>query len=853
MPNSDEDTSNPETKADMKKIVRDLDFSRMENAIKAFCERDIDQQKRLYDAFRRGYDLKQKTEGSQGDRLLSYLEKNKVEKYFLSRTSEGYLKTMSNGVGPSSILKISASETKHWLADIFYEEEGKAIGNDNINNVLNIMQARARKSGDIQTLHVRVAPGPEGEVYYDLANKKHEGVKITGSGWTVELDLPVMFKRYTVMLPQVYPERGGDVNLFKKYLNLKYEDEKDFALICMITDFIPDIPHILVVCYGPPGSAKTTFSWCWRMVIDPSELEEGLSIPENNKNEFLQNLAHNYLPCFDNISEISSWASNELARAISGSGISKRALYTDDDDVVMRFRRPAMINGINVPATKTDVLDRAAMFQLSLMEEDKRRPEKVFRSEFIADIPKILGGVFDTISKAITIYPTLRLSRFPRMADFFQWGCAIAEALNISGENQGEKNGKRGAERFVELYYRNMERQSEEALKAKLIAKPLIDFLDEQPKTPLLDRNAEQVWTGTPTELLESVTEFTSIHYQKVLEDRYWPKRANTFARQINDIEIDLRKVGYKIEKSMSGHKNEKGITFLSVSPLKTPEKIVSFVPEDEKAPLRVLRKGAENIDRIDLSIAKREDAVTKRISSGSPAIDIESDIDRTSIADKNAIDAIDKQKTSIATLPPENVDKKRVSNDAIDAIDKIDISGYCRGEPEKSEGLCHGINASGDVDITLLSRLESYLEKQKSVGTLAACRQLGLTMETLSLLVAASGNIKWGEHGVLDWAPKLPTKLPTKLPHGEKVELECNCGMRTVLHPAKDQLTVRVPCKKCGAALSAAKVRVKCSHPSCGQIYVDWFPVDIPWELQRCSICKQYGCLQVMNGETKE
>ena len=41
------------------------------------------------------------------------------------------------------------------------------------------------------------------------------------------------------------------------------------------------------------------------------------------------------------------------------AGFSKRQLYTDDDDIIYHFRRCIGFNGINLRATKADLLDRA--------------------------------------------------------------------------------------------------------------------------------------------------------------------------------------------------------------------------------------------------------------------------------------------------------------------------------------------------------------------------------------------------------------------------------------------------------------------------------------------------------------
>jgi len=61
---------------------------------------------------------------------------------------------------------------------------------------------------------------------------------------------------------------------------------------------------------------------------------------------------------------------------------------------------------------------------------------KVVREEddvwnaFQAARAEILGGILDILVKAIGTYPTLELENLPRMADFYRWGYAIADAMD---------------------------------------------------------------------------------------------------------------------------------------------------------------------------------------------------------------------------------------------------------------------------------------------------------------------------------------------------------------------------------------------------------------------------------------
>ena len=91
-----------------------------------------------------------------------------------------------------------------------------------------------------------------------------------------------------------------------------------------------------------------------------------------NINELIQILSHNYIAYFDNVSIIRDWISDTLCRAVTGSGFSKRQLYTDDDDIIYHFRRCIGFNGVNLGATKADLLDRAIIILLERIPKEKK-------------------------------------------------------------------------------------------------------------------------------------------------------------------------------------------------------------------------------------------------------------------------------------------------------------------------------------------------------------------------------------------------------------------------------------------------------------------------------------------------
>ena len=73
--------------------------------------------------------------------------------------------------------------------------------------------------------------------------------------------------------------------------------------------------------HGHQGGAKSTLLEKIRMIVDPSVLKT-LSFPRN-VNELIQQLSHNHVAYYDNISKLEEWSSDELCGLLPVAGLLK--------------------------------------------------------------------------------------------------------------------------------------------------------------------------------------------------------------------------------------------------------------------------------------------------------------------------------------------------------------------------------------------------------------------------------------------------------------------------------------------------------------------------------------------------
>ena len=455
---------------------------------------------------------------SQADRLIKLVKRKDIE-LFHDQYEDCWARIRFRD--HSEIRKCRSRDFRRYLGLIYWQEYRKAPSSQTLSDATNVIESVARYEGECHALFNRVA-WHEGRLYYDLADSKRRAVCITPEGWSIDDDPPILFRRYTHQKAQVAPESRGDLKSVLPFLNLRDESSERLVLVYVVSLFVPDIAHPISIIHGPQGAAKTTFLRCLRRMVDPS-VTETLSLPSKLP-ELVQQLAHHWMPVFDNISKLPEWLSDDLCRACTGAGVSKRELYTDDDDIIYSFRRCVALNGINIVAQKADLLDRSLLFGLKAIQESARKPEADFWNDYEDALPYLLGAVFDVLSYALGIKDTIAHDRLPRMADFAIWGSAISQALGFDPQS------------FPADYRENMNLRNQEILVSSPVAVVVTKFMEDRSE-----------WEGTATKLLSELNKIAgTIHVRT--DDRLWPKAANILSQRLNEIVPNLASAGLEVD-----------------------------------------------------------------------------------------------------------------------------------------------------------------------------------------------------------------------------------------------------------------------------------------------------------------
>lgn len=472
--------------------------------------------------------------------------------------------------------KLESKYFKQYLGALFYQS-GETPSQENVKNTILALTGEALygNNSQIYTLQNRVA-WLEKTIYYDMSDEAWRAVKISNNGWTIENTPPILFSRYKHQAPQVEPALKGNSWLLFDVIKVPSSLQL-LVLVWCISCLIPDIPHPILLAYGTEGSAKSSLCRNIRTIVDPSNQKQ-ISMKRSHE-ELVQILAHNYCALFDNVSWLNEEQIDTLCRAVTGSGESKRELYSDDEDVIYNYRRCIGMNTINLAVNRPDFLDRAILIPLETISNSERLSESELEKQFLERKAKIFGGFLDTLSKAMEIKPTIKLNNKPRMADFAEWGYAITEAL-----------GRKGNE-FIKAYSDNIKNRHQEILAGSMIGTILMSFMADK-----------ETWEGTATALLKLLTD-EALKMGVNVNAHGFPKGANALSEQLTTLRVNLSQNGIILEKLIDvGKSKERGIRLEKTSGVVETSSLSSSSSTNKSESLEMIR------DDVDDEISTNEE-----------------------------------------------------------------------------------------------------------------------------------------------------------------------------------------------------------------------------------------------------
>lgn len=400
-----------------------------------------------------------------------------------------------------------------WLRRLMWEEEGRSVSGEYLKMAAGTLSAQAEFSGEVRELYTRAAwHGRDEALYYELRPGKV--VRIDSGGWTFEAGeaVPVLFRRYANLKPLADPAPAsytGSLDVLDDLVNLKTDRDRRLFKAYLVTVPLEHVGRPIFNASGAMGSGKTTIGRIIKRLLDPTAPETVRFDPR----DFLQKAMHAYIVMLDNQNSIPEWAADTLCRLVTGEADSKRRLYTDDEDIIIELRRALILNGINVPTDRGDVLDRSLVVELERIPDGDRKTEEQLWELFAHKQPELLAAVFDTLSKAIAIKPSLELSRRPRLADWGEYAAAVYEVMGW------------GAQSFLEDWDEVVKVQNQGTLDGSPVAQAVIKLMETHEEVSL-----------TSSKMHQKLKEIAEEQGVDLVRDKAWPKSARWLWRRVKEV-----------------------------------------------------------------------------------------------------------------------------------------------------------------------------------------------------------------------------------------------------------------------------------------------------------------------------
>lgn len=420
------------------------------------------------------------------------------------------------------LLRAGKAGLRAELASRYFSETGTVAGGQALTDATLVLEGLAANQPP-EKLHLRVADH-QGVSYIDTGRTDGTVIRIRAGRWSVINTAPTRFLRTKLTAAMPVPPPAGDVHELWDFINIAVED-RPVLLAALIAALIqPDVPHPVLALFAEQGSAKSTTTRMLVDLIDPSPV--ALRQPPRDADSWVTAASGSWVVALDNLSAIPPWLSDSLCRAATGDANVKRALYTDADLAVVRFRRCVIINGIDVGAVRPDLAERMAMVGLRRIERHMRQPEDTVRQLWRLALPGILSGLLELAATVHHRLDTLAINDAPRMADFGRVLAAVDQVLSTDG---------------LRRYTSRLDQLAEDSLSGN----PFIEQLRQHIREPLRSQSGADLHaTLTPTG-------------DQWRRPKDWPRNGREVTSQLRRHAPALRKLGWVIEDdAASNHRN---------------------------------------------------------------------------------------------------------------------------------------------------------------------------------------------------------------------------------------------------------------------------------------------------------
>jgi len=235
---------------------------------------------------------------------------------------------------------------------------------------------------------------------------------------------------------------------------------------------------------------------------------------------------------FDNRSGFPKGFADLLASLVTGSGDSKRTLYTTDSEYAFKVKRPAIVNGINVSSVRADLLSRFVSIEVPAISEEDRISEAEFWAGFERERGKLLGAFFDIVSGVLRHRQPVTWR--PRMSDWSELASALYEYMGWGRD-------------MFKLDHEQIELKQHDAALESIVGAAVLDYLYDE-----FDDGKDEL-------VLTSHDLWINVKATVDLDTRRWfPQSAVSFAKELSRLKQSLAHKGFLVGQGRVGPRDKR-------------------------------------------------------------------------------------------------------------------------------------------------------------------------------------------------------------------------------------------------------------------------------------------------------
>ena len=223
------------------------------------------------------------TKESAGPSASTSLVKLALDRYEFGCTGDGQPFAVRPGGHVVRMLRGGKNSLRVELSSVYFRLHGKAAPQQALADALLVLEGQAMNN-DPRQVHLRVASAA-GAVWLDLGDAAETVIRIDANDWNaVTSDVPVLFQRTALTGVMPMPQRGGDLDLLWRHINVAAVDRPLVVAWGIAAIATPDVPHAVLSLFGnralrsqqpPSGSCRRSIRHPRRSASRPETLSHG--------------------------------------------------------------------------------------------------------------------------------------------------------------------------------------------------------------------------------------------------------------------------------------------------------------------------------------------------------------------------------------------------------------------------------------------------------------------------------------------------------------------------------------------------------------------------------------------------